>query len=616
MIAPSPDFRQAAADPQSMPAETIQFRDLARQALRNLPQAPRAARATARALLLKKDKRRSIGALVAEAAAAHPTRTALRYRDQSYSYSQFNQRANRVAHALAARGVGRGDAVAILMENRPEVLFAVSGIVKLGAVASMLNTSQRGEVLQHSLQLIEAKAVIVGTELLPALQELDEPAAQTWLVQREAPDEQIAGNLNDFDAELATQATHDPAITAQITLGEPAYYIFTSGTTGLPKASVMSHLRWMRACYAMGQASLGMSEDDVFYCCLPLYHNNALTLAWSAALGAGATLALARKFSASRFWDDIRQFDATVFCYIGELCRYLLAQPPGPGDTNHSIRACMGNGLRPDIWDEFKQRFGIERINEFYGASEGNLVFTNAFNQDRTAGYCPMSFAIVAYDMERDEPVRDRKGRMCKVGKGEAGLLLTEVTERFNFEGYTDSAASEKKLYRDVFKRGDCWFDTGDLVRDQGFKHIQFVDRLGDTFRWKGENVATTEVEAAVNAWPQVEQSVVYGVAVPGTDGRAGMACVTPHCAHADFDFAGFADHLRAQLPAYAVPLFLRLHAAPEITGTFKYRKVDLKEQGFDPAACGEPVWCLGRDGYAELGAADVARIEAGKGRW
>ncbi len=600
-----------------MPGQTIAFRELAQHALKLTPNLPRAALATARGLLLNKERATSIGALIESQAARRPNQIALRFEDRIYSYAQFNHRANQIAHFLESRGIQSGDAVAVFMENRPEVLFAVAGIVKLGAVASMINSSQRGEVLKHSLTLVKPQYTLVGSELVGALKdilpELDSDFASRCLYQRDGDRSRKPAGFIDLDAELSHQPITNPASTDDVVAGQPAYYIFTSGTTGLPKASVMSHLRWLRACYAMGQASLGTRDTDVFYCCLPLYHNNALTLAWSAALGAGASFALARKFSASRFWDDIRHFDATMFCYIGELCRYLLAQPSRPGDRNHQVRLCVGNGLRPEIWDEFKQRFGIEKINEFYGASEGNLVFTNAFNMDRTAGFCPMSFAIVQYDIENDEPVRDAAGHLIKVARGETGLLLTEVTDRFGFEGYTDPSASEKKLIHNAFTAGDCWFNTGDLVRDQGFKHIAFVDRLGDTFRWKGENVATTEVESVLNRWPQIEQSVVYGVEVPHADGRAGMAAITPLCPPQDFDLTGLLRHLRSQLPAYAVPLFLRLREAQEITGTFKHRKVDLKQEGFDPQRCAEPVFGL-LDGraYVEMDSARYAQISDG----
>lgn len=588
-----------------MANDIVSLVDITKNLVTMIPRAPQAGLATIKALTLNKETASSIGALLEEQAAETPQAIAVQYLEQRYSYKEFNQEANRIAHYLASTGVGSGDAVAVLMENRPEVLMAVAGIVKLGAVASMINTSQRGDVLVHSLTLVKPKKIIVGDELVAALEEvlpsLESGFASQCLFQRDETDRKAPNDMVDLDNALRSQPTHNPPTTGQVLLGQPAYYIFTSGTTGLPKASVMSHLRWMRAMFGMGQAAMFMQPDDVFYCPLPLYHNNALTLAWGSALGAGASLALARKFSASGFWDDVRHHNATTFCYIGELCRYLLAQPEKPSDKEHFVRACMGNGLRPEIWDEFRDRFGISHINEFYGASEGNLAFTNAFNLERTAGFCPLSFSVVKYDIDADEPVRNKRGRMIKVKRGEAGLLITEVTERMSFDGYTDQSASDSKLMRDVFKKGDCYFNTGDMVRHQGFKHIAFVDRLGDTFRWKGENVATTEVEGAIGKWAQVETAAVYGVEVPGADGRAGMAAITANCALEKFDLTGFFAHLNEQLPVYAVPLYIRFREAQELTGTFKLRKVELKKEGFDPVACGEPVYQLKNGQYQLL---------------
>ncbi|MBV8063188.1 MAG: long-chain-acyl-CoA synthetase, partial [Nevskia sp.] len=386
-------------------------------------------------------------------------------------------------------------------------------------------------------------------------------------------------------------------------------YIFTSGTTGMPKASVMTHYRWLRGMAGLGQMTMRLKQDDALYCPLPLYHNNALTVSWGAVLGAGCSLALGRKFSASRFWDEIRRYDATSFCYIGELCRYLLNRPATPEDREHLVRLIVGNGLRPEIWEQFQQRFGIEQIYEFYGASESNLAFVNAFGLSRTAGFCPMPFAIVEFDAEEEKARRGGDGFLRKVKRGEVGLLVTEVTDKAPFDGYTDKKASEAKLLRDVFKKGDVWFNTGDLVRDQGWRHIQFVDRVGDTFRWKGENVATTEVEGALNAFPGIEQAVVYGVEVPDCDGRAGMASLS--CADGAFDGAALAQHLHNRLPAYAVPLFLRLRAEQETTATFKYRKVDLKRAGFDPGQTAEPLYLLldPQRGYEPLTQELYARI-------
>lgn len=549
----------------------------------------------------------TIATLMETHAKTRPHHPALAFEGKSWTYEQFNAAANRHARALRDGGIGRGDVVGVLLDNRLETLQLVMALAKLGAAAGMCNTKQRGEVLAHSLGTIQPKAMLVGPELIDAFEAIraetgfaDE--ANTWFVGEESADTAPQG-YRCFLEEASAQASGNLVQSKQVSKSDTCFYIFTSGTSGMPKASRMSHTRWVRGGAGLGLAGLRMKPADRFYCPLPLYHNNALTVAWSSVLTAGATLVLARKFSVSRFWPDVRANQATVFCYIGELCRYLLQAPADPDDRNHQVRAAIGNGLRPDIWDEFKSRFGIHRICEFYGASEGNLVFVNGFNMDRTAGFCPLPFAVVACDPETELPERNNQGRMAQVGRGEVGLLLNKVTEFAPFEGYTDEQAGEKKLFRDVFEDGDCYFNTGDLVRNQGMRHIAFVDRMGDTFRWKGENVATTQVETALNTHPQISESVVYGVSVPNSDGRAGMGAITPEVPLDEVDWSELARHLRASLPVYAVPLFLRLRPEQEVTGTMKYRKVDLKREGYSPDDPDEPVYFLaaGAQAYTRL---------------
>jgi fatty-acyl-CoA synthase len=348
----------------------------------------------------------------------------------------------------------------------------------------------------------------------------------------------------------------------------------------MPKASVMTHYRWLRALAGFGGLGMRLSSNDTLYCCLPLYHNNALTVALSSVLNSGAALALGKSFSASKFWDEVIRYDATAFIYIGEICAYLLNQPPKPTDRQHKVRVIGGNGLRPAIWDEFTERFGIERVCEFYAASEGNSAFVNILNIDKTTGLCPTPVAFVQYDPDTGEPLRGDDGRACKVRNGEPGLLLSKVSNFQPFDGYTDGKASEKKLVRNVFRDGDVWFNTGDLMRSQGFGHAAFTDRLGDTFRWKGENVATTEVEAALSTDPQIEEATVFGVEVPGTGGRAGMAAIQLKKGE-EFDGQALAKAAYERLPGYAVPLFVRVVGELAHTSTFKSQKVDLRKEGY-----------------------------------
>ncbi len=562
--------------------------------------------------------RLTMATLIEDHAARRPQHPALVFEGREWTYADFNIAANRLARVLASAGIGAGDVVALLVDNRPETLMLVAAAAKLGAAAAMCNTKQRGDVLAHSLATVEPRAIVVGTELAAAFADVrgdDRLAGLSLLWQLpEYPGDAAIEGATDIAAAAAGEPGGNLDASAAVSSTATCFYIFTSGTTGLPKASRMSHRRWLRGGAGLGLLGLRLTAEDRFYCALPLYHNNALTVSWASVLCAGATFCLARKFSVSRFWGDIRASRATVFAYIGELCRYLLAADDGSGDRDHRVRAVIGNGLRPDIWDDFKARFGIERICEFYGASEGNLIFVNGFNMDRTAGFCPLPFAVVAYDPDTEQPVVDENGRMREVGRGEVGLLLNKVTDFAPFEGYTDDAAGEKKLHRGVFKPEDCYFDTGDLVRRQGMRHIAFVDRLGDTFRWKGENVATTQVENAVNAFDEVAESVVYGVEIPDADGRAGMVAITPQGEPEDFDWSGLATHLKAELPAYAVPLFARLRPEAEITGTMKYRKVDLKEDGYAPDS-GDTVHILTSDGddYRVLDDATRDKLNAGE---
>jgi fatty-acyl-CoA synthase len=376
---------------------------------------------------------------------------------------------------------------------------------------------------------------------------------------------------------------------------------------------VMTHRRWLAALAAFGGLGLRLKGSDTLYCCLPLYHNNALTVALASVMNSGSTLALGKSFSASRFWDEVIASKATAFIYIGEICRYLLNQPPKPTDRAHKVRLIAGNGLRPEIWDEFTKRFGIARVCEFYASSEGNAAFINIFNVPRTTGISPTPLAYVEYDPDTGAPLRDENGRVRRVPAGEPGLLISPVNGLQPFDGYTDQASTEKKLVRNAFREGDCWFNSGDVMSPQGMGHAAFVDRLGDTFRWKGENVATTQVEAALASDGSVEECTVFGVEIPRTGGRAGMAAVKLR-EGAEFDGKSLARAVYDELPAYALPLFVRVVKSLEHTTTFKSRKVELREQAYGPDVK-DPLYVLaGRDeGYVPYYDEYPDEVAAGK---
>lgn len=565
-----------------------------------------------------------LGRCVEAVAQKNPQGLAMIQGEHSLSYAEFNAWANRLAHCLHARGLRHGDTVALLLENRLELLACVTACAKLGLISAMLNSSQRGQVLAHSINLVKPRLAVVGEELLAAFEQVapdlqlgadaccylaDRP---TWLEPGEAP----AGWVN-LAAEAADCPSGNPRPVRPVQASDVCFYIYTSGTSGLPKAVVFNHGRFMKGYAVFGFGAARLRREDRLYVSLPFYHSTAIVVCWGAVLAGQSTLIMARKFSASRFWDEVREHRASAFGYVGELCRYLLERPAGPQDQDNPIRTMIGNGLRPGIWQAFKQRFGVERVVEFYGSSEGNVGFTNLLNLDNTVGFSPYPYAIVRYDQQTELPLREN-GLLQKVGQGEAGLLLGKITDKSPFHGYTDAQKTEKSILRDVFEPGDAWFNTGDLMRDLGFRHAQFVDRLGDTFRWKGENVSTTQVEAILDGIEQISEAVVYGVEVADTNGRAGMACIRLSGTPDTFDFQALLGRLREELPAYAVPLFLRLSKQLETTGTFKHRKGPLKEQGFDPLRCPDPLyaWLPGSDRYVPLTRELHAAIQGGTYRY
>jgi len=553
------------------------------QVLADLPVIVQGART---GLLARPNSKTSIGAVFQERAARYGDRIFLRFGDQELTYRDANAAANRYASVLAARGVGAGDVVGIMLRNSPTAVLAMLAAVKCGAVAGMINHHQRGEVLAHSLGLLEARVLIAEADFVDAVTDCGASSASAILT------------VDELERVAVSAPASNPASASAVSAGDTAFYIFTSGTTGFPKASVMTHLRWLKALAAFGGLGLRLKGSDTLYSCLPLYHNNALTVALSAVINSGATLALGTSFSASRFWDEVIAADATAFIYIGEVCRYLLNQPPKPTDRAHRVRVVAGNGLRPEIWDDFTARFGIARVCEFYASSEGNAAFINVFNVPRSTGVFPGPLAYVDYDPDTGSPLRDDSGRVRRVPAGEPGLLLSPVNRLQPFDGYTDEESSERKLVRNAFREGDCWFNSGDVMRPQGLGHAAFVDRLGDTFRWKGENVATTQVEAALASDDAVEQCTVFGVEIPRTGGRAGMAAITLRDG-ASFDGQSLARAVYAQLPPYAMPLFVRVVTELAQTTTYKSRKVELREQAYG-ADVADPLYVLaGRDaGY------------------
>lgn len=559
-------------------------------------------------------KRQGLDLRFQQAVEKNPNGVAVGFEDRYYTYKEFNAWANQLAYYFLDLGLKKGDVIAVNIENRPELLITVLAAAKIGVCSALVNTSQRGRVLTHSINLVKPKLLVVGAELVDAVEEvrseLEVPAENfyAWADQDTHKDPgAVAEGYVNIGKELQRFGTDNPPQSGNNYLNDPLFYIYTSGTTGLPKAVVFNHGRWEKAFNAFGFAAVRLNSNDRLYATLPFYHATGIVVGWASVVAGRGGVILARRFSASGFWDDIRKHNCTAFAYVGELCRYLHERPRQPNDRDNKVRVIVGNGLRPSIWKDFKERFGIERVVELYGSSEGNVAFTNVFNFDNTVGYTPVPYAIVKFDKDTEQPIRGADGRLIKVKRGEPGLLIGKITKRTPYDGYTDKSKTEETIIRDAFKKGDAYFNTGDLMRDIGFKHAQFVDRLGDTFRWKGENVSTTEVEYILDAFEGIAESVVYGVEIPHCDGRAGMAQLrlSEGKSLESLDLSALAQYLRAELPAYAVPLFLRIREKEfEATGTFKHLKTDLKKEKYDISQVGDDkvfVLLPGADTYVPM---------------
>ena len=563
------------------------------------------------------------GARVEANALKFGQRSAIVFEGQEVNWSEFNALANRYAHYLKSQGVQRGDTVSVIMENRIEFLALLVGVNKIGVTAGLINTNLTGKPLVHCITVTHSKKCIFGSEVSGALNEVkDELGLTEGEDYFEMPDGGLDATTNwakNLAEGAAAASSENPEETSLITLGEVALYIFTSGTTGLPKAAVLSNRRYLTSADMAAMAGFKCTEQDRMYICLPLYHGTGLMVGAGAAMVSGASMFIRRKFSASNFLPEVREHGCTLLVYIGELCRYLSNTEAQAGDDKNPLRSMMGNGLRPDVWLGFKKRFGISRVAEFYGASEGNVAFANLMNRDCTVGMTSAEVALVEYDVDNDEIVRDAAGRCVPVKAGEPGLLLGKITEDTVFEGYTDPEATEKKIVRSALETDDAWFNSGDLMRTVdvgftlGYPHYQFVDRVGDTFRWKSENVSTNEVGEIINGFDQIKFCNVYGVEIPGTDGRAGMAAVTLQDGVAELDVDAFSTFLRSELPAYAVPLFVRIQPDIDVTGTFKMVKGDLRKQAYDIRSFDDTVYALlpGSDRYAAFDLAMLEKIEA-----
>lgn len=532
-------------------------------------------------------------------AKTQPHKPLLHFKDETFTYQDADVYSTKVARVFLQSGrVKQGDCVALFLGNEPMFLWLWLGLSKIGCSSGFLNHNVRSKSLLHCFNVCGAKALVVAAELQDAVEEVLPSLLEQQVSVFILTDECKTAGVESFKDKmnLASSEPLPKELRSNVTTLSPAAYIYTSGTTGLPKAAVISHAKLWK--YSTFLTLAGMNSEDVIYDSLPLYHTAGF-LGFIATIERGTTFALRTKFSTSQFWDDCRKYNATIIQYIGETMRYLCNTPKKPSDRNHKVRLAVGNGIRPDVWREFVERFGDIQIREFYGATEGNVGMVNytgkigAIGRDDLLNKTLFPYAVVKYDINTDELVKDSSGFCIEVGKGEPGLLVSLITAKAPFSGYMgDLKQTEKKKLHNVFKKGDMYFNTGDLVRidEEGF--IYFHDRVGDTFRWKGENVATTEVADIVTLADCIKEANVYGVTVPGHEGRAGMASVTLKNG-LKFDSEAVFKNVENFLPVYARPRFIRIQNSMDVTGTFKHMKGKLVEEGFNLNLIKDPLYFL-----------------------
>jgi citronellyl-CoA synthetase len=535
------------------------------------------------------DEAASLAHSFQKSVAKYSDKNFLIFEEDELSYDEANKSANVLANFLSSEGVQHQDRVVLFMQNRTDYVISLLALNKIGAIGVLINNSLTGAPLIHCINSSDSKKCIVGEELT---QELSDVLSDINITDKDdiywvedSKTIQTPEWATNLRSSLDYSKNENLVETKNVTAKDTAFYIFTSGTTGVPKAAIFPNAKIVAASFNISNTGYRMTSEDRLYNCLPLYHSTGLMLGLAAVVSSGASVFVRRKFSASLFWQEAQRYQTTTFIYVGELCRYLSFQEPCEDEKNNPIRAMVGNGLRPDLWDCFRDRFGVERICEIYGASEGACMFMNGLNKDKTIGMTNATVVLLKYDVASDELIKNDDGLCIEAEDEMPGLLAVKISPDSPYNGYTDKKESEKKILRNVLEEGDAWFNSGDLIKtmDVGFsvgqKHYQFVDRIGDTFRWKSENVSTNEVAEIINQYSQVNMANVYGVQIPNAEGRAGM--VAFNCDLNEFNWDNFAEYMSDALPSYARPVFVRIIKELETTGTFKLKKNELRDEAY-----------------------------------
>ena len=541
----------------------------------------------------------------------YPDEIAFIFKDQKITWQEADIKVSEYGAYLQNQGIEEGDCFALLMDNCPDFLMLLLAAHRIGAIAALINTTVTGDGLKHVVTIVDAKAVILGASHIDkfnsSMPESELQALKIYAIEdsQQIPNEYV--DINEQSKDFKGVKTHN------LKIKDIGMYIYTSGTTGLPKAALITNGRAVKTSYAGQFFGFRAKQKDILYLTLPLYHATGLLWSWAGCLRGGATTVIKEKFSASEFWPDVRKHKVTMFGYVGELCRYLMNVEPNQEDKNHNLRVISGNGLRPDIWEKFQSRFGIPSIRELYGATEGVGALVNTHGRPGMVGRYMRGSLVIKCDQETGEPIRNKDGYCESVDVGETGLFISELSKIATFEGYLDKQASNKKIMSDVFKKDDLWFNSGDLLIRHENNWLSFADRVGDTYRWKSENVSTMEVAAIVNKYNQVLDSNVYGVEVKSAEGRAGMALLS---VTNEFNFNEFSEHIEKNLNAFQLPYFLRITETMKTTGTFKHQKEDLKKQGFDPRLIEDKIYFYQKGNYIEMSSDLYNRIQSGEERF
>lgn len=516
-----------------------------------------------------------------------PDKIALYCEDIAWTYQQVNECSNQIANYFKNQGFKKGDCVALLLENRLEYPCIWLGLSKIGVVTALINTNLMNDPLLHSFNVAKSKAVIFGDNHAKVIENvMNKFKLKLYQLHEAGNEKNVLPGCITLTAELNTISKEDPE-EVSTSSRHPVVYIYTSGTTGLPKAAIITHIRFIFMTTAFNFMAR-LTKNDIIYNPLPLYHTAGGMVGIGQMLIHGQASVIRKKFSASNYWSDCEKYKCTVAQYVGEICRYVLAAPKKE-PFNHCVRAIFGNGLKAQIWNEFVKSFNIKEVYEFYGATEG---ISNIINIDSTPGcigfiprYASFLYPmlLIKCDILTGEPLRDNNGFCIKCGVDEPGLVITKINPNHpfqSFKGYADKKATNAKVLENVFSEGDKYFNSGDILVMDEFGYFYFKDRTGDTFRWKGENVSTSEVEAIISNILNLNDAVVYGVEIPNTDGRAGMAAIVDTNNTLDFD--ALSKGLRENLPSYAIPVFVRVMKSLPITGTYKLKKVDLQNECYD----------------------------------